>query len=364
MSDVENDFFCYVCAKPENDLTRLIECSLCGKNAHFRCKKLFGNAATRAKSRPYFCSAECSEMCLQASKQAASNEDIFHELKLLGKAVKEVRQDSERFRLAFEQTQHQISEIVTTSKQIERSQEFLAEQFDHLQADFKSFKEEMGCVKAENSKIRKELQVWKDTCKDLVGTVDRLEIDLDKINRASKMKNAVVLGIPMLENENTVELVSKLCEVVKCDFIGTTAIVSARRIIGKQPSNGVSPILVSFNSEQEKEELFLRKRAYGVILVSSFGAAFKGSTRTVTIRDELTAYGRELLQRTKNLQETLKIKYVWPGRGGKILIKRQDGSKVEQISSKLQLADLPATNFKRALNVSGASPPIVPEFKR
>lgn len=101
-----------------------------------------------------------------------------------------------------------------------------------------------------------------------------------------------------------------------------------------------------------------------MILVSSFGAAFKGSTRTVTIRDELTAYGRELLQQTKNLQETLKIKYVWPGRGGKILMKRQDGSKVEQISSKLQLADLPATNFKRALNVSGASPPIVPEFKR
>lgn len=31
----------------------------------------------------------------------------------------------------------------------------------------------------------------------------------------------------MVENENTVELVSKLCALVKCDFIGTTAIVAA-----------------------------------------------------------------------------------------------------------------------------------------
>lgn len=43
-------------------------------------------------------------------------------------------------------------------------------------------------MKAENSKIRQELQVWKETCKDLVGTVDRLEIDLDKINRTAKVK--------------------------------------------------------------------------------------------------------------------------------------------------------------------------------
>lgn len=127
-------------------------------------------------------------MCLQASRQATTNDDIIRELQRLGKSVKEVKQDSERFRMAFEQTQQQISQIVITSKQIEKSQEFLAEQFDKIQVDFKSFKEEIGYVKAENSKIRQELQVWKETCKDLVGTVDRLEIDLDKINRTAKVK--------------------------------------------------------------------------------------------------------------------------------------------------------------------------------
>lgn len=108
----------------------------------------------------------------------------------------------------------------------------------------------------------------------------------------------------------------------------------------------------------------MRKRAYGVVLASSVCAAFNGSTRTVILREEMTSYGRELLQQAKNLQETLKIKYVWPGRGGKILLKRQDGSKIEQVSSKLQLAELPATNFKRALNLSGVSPPIVSHTKR
>lgn len=46
------------------------------------------------------------------------------------------------------------------------------------------------------------------------------------------------------------------------------------------------------------------------------------------------------------------------------MLKRQDGSKIEQVSSKLQLAELPATNFKRALNLSGVSPPIVSHTKR
>lgn len=364
MSESENDVFCYVCEKAEKDSQRLIECSYCGKCAHFRCKKLYGSAVASAKSKPFFCSVECCEMCLRGSKQTATNDDIIRELQLLGKAVNEVKQDSDKFRAVLEKSQQQISEIVATSKQIERSQDFLAEQFDHLQADFKSFKEEVGEVKAENSKIRMELKAWQETCGELAGTVDRLEVDLDRVNRAAKVKNAVLLGLPMIENENTVKLASKVCELLKCGFNSATAIVSARRIIGKQQTNGVSPILVSFNSEQEKEELFQRKRAHGTVLTSNICAAYNGSTRTVTIRDELTVYGRELLQEAKSLQETLKIKYIWPGRDGKILLKRQDGSKIEKITSKLQLASLQPTNLKRVLNVSGTSPPLIPQPKR
>lgn len=44
-------------------------------------------------------------MCLQASRQATTNDDIIRKLQRLGKSVKEVKQDSERFRMAFEQTQ-------------------------------------------------------------------------------------------------------------------------------------------------------------------------------------------------------------------------------------------------------------------
>ena len=364
MSEAEDDFFCYVCTKLEKETVRLIECSYCGKYAHFRCKKLFGNAAKRAKSKPFFCSVECSEMCLQASRQTTTNDDIIRELQLLGKVVKEVKVDSENFRLMFQQTQMQISEIVSTSRQIEKSQDFLAEQFDRLQADFKTFKEEVGCVRAENSKIHQELRVWHETCGELAGSVDRLEDDMDRINRAAKAKNAVILGLPMVENENTVGLVSKLCMLLKCDFDCSTAIAATRRIIGKERMNGVSPTIVSFSSEEEKEQLFQRKRSHGVVLASSICEALNGSPKTITIRDEMTSYGRELLQQAKSLQESLKIKYVWPGRGGKILLKRQDEAKIEQISSKLQLSGLQPTSYKRVLNLSGISPPAVPQSKR
>ncbi|XP_062547411.1 uncharacterized protein LOC134212998 isoform X2 [Armigeres subalbatus] len=364
MSDEEDEYFCYICAKPETNVTRLIECVQCNKYAHFRCKKLFGNAVTRAKSKPFFCSVDCSQMSSHNIRQTTTNDDIIHELQVLGNAVKGVKHDSEKFRLLFEDTRMQIADIVSTSKQIEKSQVFLTHQFDQLTADFKSFKEEVGSVKAENSKIRKELKMWQDTCGDLVGSVDRLEVDMDNINRSAKAKNAVILGLPAMQDEDTVELVCMLCKLLNCEFVGTSVIQCARRINGKQHMNGVPPIVVQFTSEREKEELFRRKRAYGVVLASKVRDVFNGSTHTITIRDEMTAYGRDLLQQAKNLQETLKIKYVWPGRDGKILLRRQDGGKIEQISSKLQLAGLQPTNSKRVLNLSGISPPNVPQSKR
>lgn len=366
MPDNGEGDYCYICGKSESISSLLIECVQCGKKAHFKCKKLFGNVITKVQSKPYFCSVDCSEMTGKGNKQAvmATNDDIIRELRSLGLSVKEVQLESAKFREMFEQTQAQITVLISTSKQIEQSQEFLAGQFDSLQADFKSFKEELAGVKAENSRSRKELDVCKDTCAELIDTVDRLEVDLDRINRASLSKSAVVLGLPTVENENTPGLISKLCEVLNCSFTNTPVIVGAKRLLGKGAVNGVAPILVSFSCERDKEELFQRKRSYGVLLASKISDAFNGSKRTVTVRDEMTAYGRELLRIAKDLQERLNIKYVWPGRGGKILLKRHDGGKIEQIGSKQQLHQLAPTRNKRSLQSPGSSPPTGPLPKR
>lgn len=364
MSNDSEGEFCYVCEQSEPDPLRLIECTQCGKKSHFRCKKLFGNVIAKVRNKPYYCSVDCREMSTKSNKQEATNDDIIRELKSLGLSVKEVQQESAKFRAMFEQTQVQMSELITTSKQIERSQEFLAGQFDSLQVDFQAFKEEVGYVKAESSKLRKELDIWKNTCGVLVDTVDQLEVDLDRINRASISKNAVIIGLPMVEAENTLELLSRFCEVLNCSFTSAPAIVEAKRLTGKRTSNGVAPILITFSCERDKEELFQRKRSYGVLPASKICDAFSGSKRAVTVRDEMTVYGRELLRIAKDLQEELKIKYVWPGRGGKVLLKRYDGGKVEQISSKQQLHQLAPTNHKRTLKSPGSSPISGPLPKR
>src|SRR5450759_3910511 len=89
-----------------------------------------------------------------------------------------------------------------------------------------------------------------------------------------------------------------------------------------------------------KEIFFEKKRAHGVLMASAVCEAFNGSTNRITVRDEITSVGKDLLQKTKDIQNSLDIKYVWMGRDGKVLIKRHDGAKVEQISSQKDLESI------------------------
>lgn len=80
MSDIENDAVCYVCEKVEPNLSRLISCVYCGRFAHFRCKRLFGNVITKVKKKPYLCSVECSEMNSHINQKNVNLDAVVAEL--------------------------------------------------------------------------------------------------------------------------------------------------------------------------------------------------------------------------------------------------------------------------------------------
>lgn len=181
-----------------------------------------------------------------------------------------------------------------------------------------------------------------------------MEMELDKVNRSTLLKNAVLLGVPLVENENTLNLVHKIGEVLNCTLDGN-AIVGARRLIVKDSVRKDGPILVTFCTEVAKEQFFERKRQYGVLLVSAVLDGCSGMTNRITIRDEMTTFGRDLLREAKKLQEPYDIKYVWLGRNGAVLMKRSDGAKIHRVESKQELESIMQTIFKRSLDQSGNS---------
>ena len=81
-----------------------------------------------------------------------------------------------------------------------------------------------------------------------------------------------------------------------------------------------------------------------------------GKPTNLNIRDELSPLSLELLKEMRESQELLKTKYVWPGRGGVVLVKKGDGAKLETIRNRDELGSLITRYMHQSLTVSSPSP--------
>lgn len=74
------------------------------------------------------------------------------------------------------------------------------------------------------------------------------------------------------------------------------------------------------------------------------------------IRDELTPYGLQLLNETKDAQDQLGFKFVWPGRNGVVLVKHSESSTIKVIRSMKDLETLKRLSNKRLYASNSSSP--------
>lgn len=82
-----------------------------------------------------------------------------------------------------------------------------------------------------------------------------------------------------------------------------------------------------------------------------------GKPSNIAIRDELTSYSLELLHEVRSFQKDMNLKYVWAGRDGAVLVKKDETSKPIIIKNRNDINKLvqgsstsqSLTNFKRAV---------------
>lgn len=336
MYEDESDIICYVCEKSEVNSLLTIECANCSKCAHFRCKKLFGKAVAKARKKPYLCSVECAK--IHACKDEKSPA-LISEIRLLGQAISESQKEAVMVRKALELTRMQLDTLVKTSKGIEDSQQFLSNQFDDLRAKFIEFREEIDVMKEENNKAREEFRDLHQKYHALLSSVDSMESKLRSVSQAAVANKVVILGLPLTDDEDLKAVVCDVGTAVGIE-LSPSVIENVQRIFSKRNQNSSVPILVSFSNHATKEKLFECKRRYGALLASTVSRKFEGSADRVIIRDEMTIEARNLFWEAKNMQAALNMKYIWPGRDGKVLLRRCDGGKVHEVGSKLQLLKL------------------------
>lgn len=322
---MDNENICTVCQKKENDANKIVTCLYCFASAHLKCKNIIGNACRRVREKPYFCTPDCAEIYQRIIEMSNNKQSMIEALTTELKSIVAHAVSSEMLNFRSE------IRLITTA--IENSQEFLSTKFDAISDEFNR-------LKLENDDLKLEILRLKKSYSALTETVHKLELNTDKTSRIMNEKNAVFMGIPITHNENTTQLIEKAIQVLGVQ-LQSGSIKTAFRISSKNTSNkALVPIKVVFNELNDKENVFEKKRQNGKLLSTAIDPSLllNGRPTTVSIRDELTPLSSELLRELRESQEVLKIKYVWPGRNGAILVKKGEGDRPDVIRSRDDLS--------------------------
>lgn len=348
MSD--DAIICVKCEKEEKDAKKVIECVYCHKSEHFKCKNIIGNAIRKLREQVYFCSLECHDFHQRTTTNSNNDSRVMNELQTILAEVREGRTE--------------MDSVKRTVGEVEKFQNFLSEKLDTLLLEVKSLKAEHGALKSSVGSLTEEQKLLK-------GRVDYLEEELDRVNRAAISNNAVIVGVPSSNGENTVKIVHSIAASLGCQ-LPVDAVLEARRLVSKNTAtneNKRAPIKVCFKEARYKEDLFAKKRSHGQLLSSTIDPALSGPARRIVLRDELTPYGMRLLTETREQKELSEWKFIWPGRNGAVLAKRCENSKIEVVRNHADLEKLGRSGMKRLRSFSSggsASPssPAGPSTKR
>lgn len=319
---------CAVCKIAEPDATKVVTCIYCYKSEHTSCKGVYGPSAATLRTKPYFCSVQCCEI-----HHRCQNPTPFSGVddKLMSEILTEVRK-----------TNTELHDVQSTMGDLKRFNNHVASQIEVLVTEIKS-------VKRDYAKVKRDVGHLQSDQKQTDETISELQMELDRVNRAALTKNAVILGVPATQSEDTKQLVHQIAAAVSCQ-LPQDAIVTATRLTSKDPSQRSSksvPIRVVFAEEHQKEDLLTKKKNHGLLLTSTVRAGSVSGNNRIIIRDEMTSFGMKLLKEVKTLQEYADIQYVWPGRDGVILTKKSSDSKVEKVRSLLDVRKLQQSKRSR-----------------
>lgn len=335
---------CTICDKEESDMKRMVECVYCHKCEHLKCKNIIGNAVRKIRERPYFCSLQCQEFHHRELSIASTESQVLRELQTV---LLEVRE-----------TKTELMSMKSTMGDIEKFQNFLSDKLDDLFSEVTSLKSDQGV-------LRSDVTTLYEKDRSMNVRLSSLEMDFDRINRTTLARNAVLLGIPMRRDEEPKQIVCDVAAAVGYELEKET-VVEARRLVKSSGQHDMkpAPIKVTFRSEVEKENLFNKKRSHGKLLLNQVDSTFTDSSKAVVLRDELTNYGVKLLKEARDIQVEAGFKFVWSGRNGAILMKKNESAKVEIVRCEMDLDRIRKANQKRLARDSSSSPEAGPAPKR
>lgn len=203
---------------------------------------------------------------------------------------------------------------------------------ENSQADIDDLKKKLDVELAKNAKLERENDALGARCQVLENRVADLQSRLLQIEQYSRNCNLEIQGVEKKENENVVEIVSKIGMAIS-EPISETDIAACHRVPTRNSDK--SNILVQFKSRDKRESAL--KKAKKMRLTNE-DLGFQ-STLPIYVNEHLCPTLKRLLGMAIKKKHEHQWKSVWSFKG-KIYAKQTENSQMIHIADERDLAKI------------------------
>jgi hypothetical protein len=191
-------------------------------------------------------------------------------------------------------------------------------------------------VKEQNSSLGRCLEVIDKLVnenKQLNKKLLDMERRLDEIEQYSRLNAVEIHGIPVQPNEDVIGVVKEVGKALNMEV--REDMIDACHRLGSKPGPNNSPpgIIVKFVRRLDKEELLKKRRVKSNLSTRHMNMSMD---QTVYINEALTPARRRLLAAARQLKREKNFRFLWV-RGGKIFLRKSEGSNVVQVTCQADL---------------------------
>lgn len=226
-----------------------------------------------------------------------------------------------------------LESIFDEIKLIQSKQDKFQRSLDVLQTTINDYKEIMDGLTEENIELKNQNEI-------LHSRIDNIEYNMDNQQQQKLNKNIIINGVIEENDENTLDIVTKICESIEV-IINANQIKSVHRMKTANVNSGFpSSIIVEFTDENIKKDI-IKKKKNKSIKTQSIG--INGEDRNIYISEHLTPRKQFLFKSARDIKRKNGIKYAWAN-DGDVFIRKSDTSRIIKLKNINQL-----NSFKNAV---------------
>ena len=227
------------------------------------------------------------------------------------------------FKVEIDEVRYELIKIMDKFTEIEQSQKFLSDGYDNILQTLQATKKDITSFSSKVKDLEKRTT-------DIEESQYNIEGALDELQQYIRRDCVEVSGIPVLPNDNPIELAVELGNLLGCSLT-VEDISIAHRLPNTTKSK--DRMIIKFVRRESKDIIYKgRNRLVGkstkdLPSVSRELGKSIHNTNRIFINESLTSYRKRLFGRINEFRRIHKWKHIWTV-NGRILLRESDSSRV------------------------------------